>query len=96
MKECSETKLFTKKFIDLTLTQFYAFVINNEELLKHDFQEALSQKARQQKLKLEELKETKWSQLDMDYINYDSKMKDTAIYEKSIYMNYPNSTIRSR
>ena len=33
---------------------------------------------------------------EMDYIKYDPKMKDTTIYEKSIYMNYPNSTIKSK
>ena len=40
-------KLFTKKFVDLSLIEFYAFVINNEDILKHDFQEAVSQKSRQ-------------------------------------------------
>lgn len=89
-------KFFTRKFVDLTLLEFYAFVINNEDILKHDFQEAVSQKARQQKLKLEELKESIWKFPEMDYIKYDPKMKDTIIYEKSIYMNYPNSTIKSK
>src|SRR5574344_2025080 len=89
-------KLFTKKFVDLTLIEFYAFVINNEDILKHDFEEAVSQKARQIKLKLDELKITDWKAPEMDYIKYDSKMKDTTIYEKSIYMNYPNSTIKSK
>ncbi len=89
-------KLFNKKFVDLSLTEFYAFVINNEEKLKYDFQEAVSQKARQQKLKLEELKETNWYPPEMDYIKYDPRMKDTTIYEKNIYLNYPNSTIKSK
>ena len=89
-------KLFTKKFVDLSLLEFYAFVINNEDVLKHDFQEAVSQKARQIKMKLDELKIVDWKAPEMDYIKYDSKMKDTTIYEKSIYMNYPNSTIKSK
>lgn len=89
-------KLFTKKFVDLTLTEFYAFVINNEDILKHDFQEAVSQKARQIKMKFEELKEIDWHFPEMDYIKYDPKMRDTTIYEKSIYLNYPNSTIKSK
>ena len=89
-------KLFTKKFVDLTLTEFYAFVINNEDILKHDFQEAVSQKARQIKMKLEELKEIDWHFPEMDYIKYDPKMKDTTIYEKSTYLNYPNSIIKSK
>ena len=89
-------KLFTKKFVDLSLLEFYAFVINNEDILKHDFQEAVSQKARQIKMKLDELKIVDWKAPEMDYIKYDPKMKDTTIYEKSIYMNYPNSTIKSK
>lgn len=89
-------KLFSKKFVDLTITEFYAFVINNESALKHDFQEAVSQKARQMKMKFEELKELDWKAPEMDYIKYNPKMKDTTIYEKSIYMNYPNSTIKSK
>ncbi len=89
-------KLFTKKFVDLSLIEFYAFVINNQDVLKHDFQEAVSQKARQIKLKLEEVKVIDWKAPEMDYIKYDSKMKDTIVYEKSIYMNYPNSTIKSK
>ena len=89
-------KLFTKKFVDLSLLEFYAFVINNEDVLKHDFQEAVSQKARQIKMKLDELKIVDWKAPEMDYIKYDPKMKDTTICEKSIYMNYPNSTIKSK
>lgn len=91
-----KSKMFTKKFVDLTIPEFYAFVINNEDKLKHDFQDAVSQKARQTKLKLEELHESDWKAPEMDYIKYDPKMKDTMIYEKSIYINYPNSTIKSK
>ena len=89
-------KLFTKKFVDLTLTEFYAFVINNVDILKHDFQEAVSQKTRQIKMKFEELKEIDWNLPEMDYIKYDPKMKDTTIYKKSVFTNYPNSTIKSK
>lgn len=88
-------RIFNRKFVDLTIPEFYAFVINNEEILKHDFQEAVSQKARQQKLKFEEIKEIDWKAPEMDYIKYDSKMKDPVIYEKSIYIGYPSNTIKS-
>ena len=37
-------KLFNKKFLDISLIEFYAFVINNEDKIKNDFQEAVSQK----------------------------------------------------
>ena len=89
-------KIFTKKFVDLTLVEFYAFVINNEEKLKYDFQEAVSQKSRQLKMKFNELKEIDWKFPEMDYIKYDPKMKDVRIYEKSIYRDYPNSTKKSK
>ena len=32
----------------------------------------------------------------MDVIKYDSNMKDTIIYEKNVYKDYPNSTKKSR
>ena len=89
-------KLFTKKFVDLSLIEFYAFVINNEDIIKHDFQEAVSQKTRQMKMKFDDLKEIEWKAPQMDYIKYDPKMKDSTVYEKSIYMDYPNSTIKSK
>lgn len=89
-------KLFVRKFVDLSLIQFYAFVINNEDILKHDFQEAVSQKSRQMKMKLDDLKVVDFKLPEMDYIKYDPKMKDTFIYEKSVFINYPNSTIKSR
>ena len=89
-------KIFSKKFVNLSLLEFYAFIINNEDILKTDFLEAVSQKARQIKLKLYELKITDWKAPEMDYIKYDSKMKDTKIYKKSIYKEYPNSTVKSK
>ena len=90
------SKLFTRKFVDLTIPEFYAFVINNENIIKHDFQEAVSQKARQIAMNLEEVREIDWKAPEMDYIKYDPDMKDTTIYNKSIYKNYPNSTVKSK
>ncbi|MEG1793307.1 MAG: DEAD/DEAH box helicase family protein [Bacilli bacterium] len=89
-------KLFTKKFVHLSLIEFYAFVINNVDILKYDFTEAVTQKARQQKLKLEDIKEVTWKLPEMDYIKYDSKMKDSTIYYKHTHDGYPSSTIKSK
>ena len=89
-------KLFTKKFIDLSLTQFYAFVINNEDKLKYDFLEAVSQESRQIALKTGAIKELPFKIPEMDIIKYDPEMKDTIIYEKNVYKDYPNSTKKSR
>ena len=89
-------KLFTKKFINLSLVEFYAFIINNEDKLKYDFLEAVSQESRQVALKSESIKELTFKIPEMDIIKYDPNMKDTIIYEKNVYKDYPNSTKRSR
>lgn len=89
-------KLFTKKFINLSLVEFYAFVINNEDKLKYDFLEAVSQEARQIFIKSESIKEIEFKIPEMDIIKYDPKMKDTIIYEKNVYKDYPNSTKKSK
>ena len=87
-------KLFTKKFINLSLVEFYAFVINNEHLLKYDFLEAVSQKSDQIVLNTVSIKEVPFKIPTIDIIKYDPKMKDTIIYEKNVYKDYPNSTIK--
>lgn len=89
-------KIFTKKFINLSLIEFYAFVINNEEKLKYDFLEAVSQEARQTAIKESSIKRIPFKFPEMNIIKYDPEMKDTEIYEKSIYRDYPNSTIKSK
>ena len=89
-------KIFNKKFIDLSLIQFYAFIINNEDKLKYDFLEAVSQESRQIALKTGAIKESVFKIPEMDIIKYDPDMKDTIIYEKNVYKEYPNSTKKSR
>ena len=89
-------KLFTKKFIALSLVEFYAFIINNEEKIKYDFLEAVSQEARQISIKSESIKEIEFKIPEMDIIKYDPDMKDTIIYEKNVYKDYPNSTKKSK
>lgn len=89
-------KLFTKKFVNLSLVEFYAFVINNEEILKHDFLEAVSQESRQMSIKSESIKEIEFKIPEMDIIKYDPDMKDTIIYDKNVYKDYPSSTKKSK
>lgn len=89
-------KLFTKKFINLSLVEFYAFIINNQDKLKYDFLEAVSQESRQTAIKSKTIKELPFKIPEMDIIKYDSDMKDTSIYEKNVYREYPNSTIKSK
>ncbi len=89
-------KIFTKKFINLSLIEFYAFVINNEEKLKYDFLEAVSQETRQIAIKSESIKEIEFKIPEMDIIKYEPNMRDTIIYEKNVYKDYPNSTKKSK
>lgn len=89
-------KLFTKKFINLSLIEFYAFIINNKDKLKYDFLEAVSQEARQTIIKAETIKELPFKIPEMDIIKYDFDRKDTTIYEKNVYRDYPDSTIKSK
>lgn len=89
-------KLFTKKLVNLSLVEFYAFVINNEEILKHDFLEAVSQESRQMSIKSESIKEIEFKIPEMDIIKYDPDMKDTIIYDKNVYKDYPSSTKKSK
>ena len=91
-----KSKLFSKKFVDLSLLDFYAFIINNHDMIKHDFEEAVNQKVRQMKLELEGIKESNWKMPQEDYINYDPQMRDSTIYEKNTYKDYPSSRIKSR
>ena len=90
------SKGYSKRFLDLKIVEFYAFVINNVDELKHDFTEAVSQKERQMKLKLENVKESKWQIPEEDYIKYDPKAKDSFIYTKEVYMEYPSSVLKSK
>ncbi len=87
---------YSKRFLDLKIVEFYAFIINNVDELKHDFAEAVAQKERQMKLKLENVKESEWKIPEEDYVKYDPKVKDSFIYTKEVYMEYPSSSIKSR
>ncbi len=88
-------RIFTRKFIELSLIEFYAFIINNEKILKEDFLEAVSQETRQTLIKEDTIKEIPFKIPEMDIIKYDLDMKDTEIYEKNVYKEYPSSTIKS-
>lgn len=88
-------RIFTRKFIELSLIEFYAFIINNEKILKEDFLEAVSQETRQTLIKEDTIKEIPFKIPEMDIIKYDPDMKDTEIYEKNVYKEYPSSTIKS-
>ena len=89
-------KLFKRRLLDLSLVEFYAFIINNEQKIMNDFNEAVSQSTRQTAITDEAIKEIPFKFLEMDIVKYDPKMKDTRIYVKNIYKDYPSSTLKSK
>ncbi len=87
--------LFDKKFLNLSLIDFYTFIINNTELLKYDFLEAVSQKSVQLQFKFNEIREEKFKFPEMGIVRYDPEMRDTTIMKKNVYSSYPSSSQKS-
>ena len=88
--------LFQRKFLNLALKDFYAFIINNEDVLKHDCYEAIAQPYEQAQLKLNEIREEKFKFPISNMVKYDPLMRDVEIMEKSVYVDYPSSSLKSR
>ena len=84
-----------QKILSLNKKDFYAFIINNEELLKDDIREAVSQNNEQMNLRLEGIKEGDFSIPTMDILKYDSTSRVTRSYEKNVYEAYINRVGRS-
>lgn len=87
--------LFNKKVLKLNKKEFYAFIINNEEIIKHDIMEAVAQKAAQQvKLKMQFKKAANFKFPERMLVKYNSKAKEIGIMTKNIYREYPLSSIK--
>lgn len=86
------------KILSLTPRLVYSFVINNKELLNNDLREALSSVLiyHDSVLKLEGVKEEKFSIPKETIFTYNSKSKVQREYYKNVYKNYLSSAeIRS-
>ncbi|MBE5741214.1 MAG: restriction endonuclease subunit R [Clostridiales bacterium] len=91
---------YAKKLLDLTTRQLYTFVINNFELLKHCFRDAM----------YKDIKEAEQIALDLHKIStkpfiiprsinftYDSTKKVQSVYSKNVYDGYLSSAeVRSQ
>ena len=90
-----ENILFPKKILKLKKKEFYAFIINNEELLKQDILEAVSQKREQQvKLKMEYKKNASFKFPERMIVKYNKNSKETSEMKKNIYNGYPISSLK--
>lgn len=89
-------RVFSNKFLSLSINDFYSFVINNENQLKIDFEEATKQRINQGKLKLEYIKEFDWKMISKDYVKYNKSSKDKTIFSKETYEDYPSSVKGSK
>lgn len=87
--------IFQKKILKLNKKQFYAFIINNEEKLRHDLLEAVAQKREQQvKLKMNFKKTVSFKFPEKMLVRYNKNAKESIEMSKNIYNGYPSSSIK--
>lgn len=87
--------LFPKKILKLKKKEFYAFIINNTDILKHDILEAVAQKREQQvKLKMNFKKTALFKFPERMLVKYNKNSKETGEMNKNIYNGYPINSIK--
>lgn len=74
------------RFLNLDLNSIYAFIINNEHLLKEEFRELYSKKVMQDVSKDAEYED--WKIPTEDVVKYSSKNKDTSEFKRNVYQVY--------
>ena len=96
-REEREQRRPRKKLLALNTNEFYAFVINNEHLLKEDFRRVTSGMAEQTELPL--IKTGIFHIPEQDFFRYDPGVKDEVEYLSNAYHEYTSgyatSLIRS-
>lgn len=76
-----------KKLLNLNTTEFYAFVINNEHLLKEEFREVTAEMTVQRSLHLHP-KTSVFHIPEQDFYKYDSGVKNEIEYLNNAYQEY--------
>lgn len=76
-----------KKLLDLNTSEFYAFIINNEQLLKEEFRKITSDMSQQIDLKLEP-KTGAFHIPEQDFFRYDPNVKEEIEYLSNAYKEY--------
>lgn len=85
----------SQKILSLGKKDFYAFIINNEEKLKDDMKEAVSQNNEQLNFQIDAIKESDFKFPIMDVVKYNPKAKTKKVFDKNVYSEYPNRLGRS-
>ncbi|OFK80347.1 DNA helicase [Anaerosphaera sp. HMSC064C01] len=78
---------FSKKLLNLSNPEWYAFMINNAYKLRDDFQE-LSSVANKNYLQMLDIKTSTWKLPVEDFYRYAPYEKDIEVYEKNAYKDY--------
>ena len=89
----SNPLLRTKNILKLKKSDYYAFIINNEEILKNDIHDALSQHIESENIRIPEFRE--WHFPIDGKIKTNEKYRNTDLPKKNVYENLPNSCVRS-
>lgn len=77
----------SKKLLNLNTAEFYAFVVNNEHLLKEEFREVTAEMSKQSTLNFY-LKTSAFCIPEQDFFKYDSGVKDEVEYLNNAYQEY--------
>lgn len=82
------------KFLGLNKDEFYAFVINNREILKEELREIVTGITEQQFIVLQP-KTKEFRIPEQDFFKYDVNVKGEKLYEKNCYKDYTSGYVTS-
>jgi type III restriction enzyme len=83
--------LYKNKLLDLKIKEWYSFVINNFDELRHVFRFAMSSQTKQASLELDTISEKMFSIPHTTMFTYDSNSKVQTEYKKNVYQGYLSS-----
>ncbi len=83
--------LYKGKLLELKIKEWYAFVINNFDLLRHIFRESMAENLGQATLGLDQVSEKEFKIPQSTMFTYDEKNKVQVEYSKNVYGGYLSS-----
>ena len=83
--------LYKNKLLELKIKEWYSFVINNFDELRHVFRFAMSSQTKQASLELDTISEKMFSIPHTTMFTYDSNSKVQTEYKKNVYQGYLSS-----
>ena len=81
------------KLLKLTTSEYYAFIINNRDLLKYDFREAMSEIAVDPSFKVLP-KTSEFKIPEEDLFLYDDSIEDVKVLLSNAYEDYTTDTVK--